>query len=61
MAVRCGEMLLDRNAPTLTAAYRRTFAPGASTDAEVSRAFASRYALDPEVEKALSEAVSAQP
>ena len=61
MAVRCGEMLLDRYAPELTRAFRRTFAPGGSSDAEVSRAFASRYALDPEVEKTLSEAVSAQP
>lgn len=57
-AVRCGALVLDFYAPTLTSTYRRTFldAVGAEESATVS-AFERVYALRPEIYESVREAI----
>lgn len=61
-AVRCGALLLDQYLPSAAAGYRSTFADVESTDPGlVRRAFVQAYPLDPALERALQEAVTALP
>jgi len=57
-AVRCGSLILQFHAPTMAAAYRRTFldAVGA-TEGYTNAAFERVYALDPEVFDLLREQI----
>lgn len=62
-AVRCGELLLERLAPSEAAGYRRSFVPAtaAATDASTREAFHRAYSVDAALEASLRAAIESVP